>query len=81
MCERSHLPQEVSEPANVLLYIYIHLTLINFSSPSIYFFFFLPLQASKVDMYEKEIIRYKERLNELEFYKARTEVSDRSQGR
>ena len=33
------------------------------------------LQASKVDMYEKEILRYKERLNELEFYKARTEVS------
>ena len=26
-------------------------------------------------MYEKEILRYKERLNELEFYKARTEVS------
>ena len=32
-------------------------------------------QASKVDVFEKEILKYKERLNELEFYKARTEVS------
>lgn len=27
-----------------------------------------------MDTFEKEILKYKERLNELEFYKARTEV-------
>ncbi|CAL1530395.1 unnamed protein product [Lymnaea stagnalis] len=29
-------------------------------------------KAAKVDLFEKEILKYKERLNELEFYKART---------
>ena len=36
---------------------------------------FMLKQAYKIDVYEKEIIHYKEQLNDLEFYKARTAVS------
>lgn len=31
-------------------------------------------KASRVDKYETEITKYREKLNELEFYKARVEV-------
>ena len=34
------------------------------------------LQAMKVSHCEKEILKYKEKLNEMEFYKSRVEVCD-----
>jgi hypothetical protein len=37
-------------------------------------------KASRADKHETEILKYKERLNELEFFKARVEVSHTPSG-
>ena len=32
-------------------------------------------QALKIDKYEKEVLKYKEKIHELEYYKLRVDVS------